>query len=83
MKTLAILFILAVGGCATQYVPVSAPLDCPDPLILEKASPEIKAQINDMKKNNKPLYEFFYFRSIAQIDQRATLQAVCRSTHED
>lgn len=75
--------VVVIAGCATQYVPVSSPLDCPDPLVLEPASPEIKAQINDMKANNKPLYEFFYYRSKLQKDQRATLQAVCRSTHEE
>ena len=83
MRILVFVFVLMAAGCATQYVPVSTPLDCPDPLVLEKANPDLKAQINDMKKNNKPLYEFFYYRSKAQKDQRATLQAVCRSTHED
>jgi len=79
---LSIVFSLAVAGCATQYVPVSAPLDCPAPLILEKAPPDIKAQINEMKATNKPLYEFFYHRSKAQKAQRAMLMEICLSTHE-
>jgi len=78
-----LVFILVIAGCATQYVPVSAPLDCPEPLILEKASPELKSQINEMKRTNKPLYEFFYYRSKAQKAQRKMLQEICRSTHEE
>lgn len=82
MRNLYIIFILVVAGCATQYVPIAAPLDCPEPLILEKATPEIKAQINEMKQNNKPLYEFFYFRSKENKAQRAMLMKICLSTHE-
>ncbi len=77
-----VVFTLAVAGCAIQYVPVAAPLDCPDPLILESATPDIKAQINEMKATNKPLYEFFYHRSKAQKAQRAMLMEICLSTHE-
>ena len=82
MKTIILGFILVVVGCATQYVPVAAPLDCPDPLVLEKADQIIKAKINVMKAHDPELYTFFFDRSELQRKRRATLQAICRSTHE-
>jgi len=60
MKLVIIGFILLVGGCATQYVPVAAPLDCPDPLVLDKADQFIKAKINLMKAHDPELYKFFF-----------------------
>lgn len=82
MKILTIGFILAVSGCATQYVPVAASLDCPDPLILEKADFQVKAKINVMKAHDPELYQFFFDRAELQRKRRETLQSICRSTHE-
>ena len=82
MKILTIGFILVIAGCATQYVPVSAPLDCPDPLTLEKADLVIKGKINVMKAHDPELYQFFFDRAELQRKRRETLQSICRSTHE-
>ncbi len=73
------LLVMFITGCATNPIVVSAPLECPVPLVLPKVSEELKPKIVSMDED---LYTYFVTRDRLQSARRETLQAICRSTHE-
>ena len=85
MKTL--ILVLFLTGCASTPIATSIELPCPEPLVIPRAEPHIKAMINALRDSDlateRDLYEFFKRRADLQAARRNRLQTICRSTHAD
>jgi len=86
LLTLVLIGSFWVIGCGTREVVVGTALPCPDPLVLVKADPTVRAHIDAMKNavpgsDQRMAYEFFLHRSAKQKARRVRLQEICRSTH--
>jgi hypothetical protein len=81
------LSVALIASCSTREVAVGTELPCPDPLVLVKADPEVRAHIDKMRdaeagSDQRRTYEFFLHRAAKQKARRARLQEICRSTHQ-
>ena len=77
-KSLILLSIILVSSCATTVV-VPMALRCPDPLVLPKIPDYIIPEVALLSRDTA---EYFMKRDQMQTARRATLQDICRSTHE-
>jgi hypothetical protein len=86
MEKIILLAISAalVFGCGTREIAVSSALPCPEPLVIAKAEPEVRARIDELRDSADPVdvatYEFFLRRAALQKARRDRLQEICRST---